>query len=185
MMKRIAMVALAASLVTACGDSGSADADGDGTITQEEMRAEMASAPDMQMRPGKWEQTMTITEFDIPGMPEEMKGMFEGQIGQTFTVSSCLTEEQVKQPEADFFGGEGQDDCEFQEFDRSGNTMSMRMTCSNMGGGTAKIAMEGEFGEEEYTLSMDNQVTGVQGMPGEGMSMKGTMKAKRVGDCAG
>lgn len=184
-MRRIAIVALAAGLVTACGDSGTADADGDGVISQDEMRAEIESGDNVEMRAGQWEQTMTITEFDIPGMPEEMKGMFESQIGQTMTFKHCLSEEDVANNQAEMFAAEGQENCEFQEFDRSGSNMTLRMTCSTPDGGTAKIAMDGTFGADSYSLTMDNTVSGIPGMPGDGMSMKGTMEAKRIGDCAG
>lgn len=184
MFKRYAAVTMAAVLVAGCGDSGTADADGDGVISESEMRAEMASGDNVEMRPGQWEQTMTITEFDIPGMPEEAKGMFSGQMGRSFTVTTCLTEEQVRNQTADMYAGEGQENCEFQEFDRSGGKMTLRMTCRTAEGGTAKVAMDGEFGADSYTLTLDNQVSGIPGMPGEGMSMKGTMEAKRIGDCA-
>ncbi|WP_394728552.1 DUF3617 domain-containing protein [Altererythrobacter sp. GH1-8] len=185
-MKRFAALALATGLLAACGsDNGTADADGDGVISADEMRDEMADGSNGKMRPGQWEQTMTITEFDVPGMPEEMKGMMSGQLGQTITMSHCLTEDEAAKTDADFFAGEGQENCEFQEFDRSGNRMTLRMTCSTPEGGTAKIAMDGEFSEDSYSLTMDNQVTGISGMPGGEMKMKGQMSAKRIGDCAG
>ena len=56
-----------------------------------------------------------------------------------------------------------------------------------MGGEWTKYETEqfGEFSEDSYSLSMDNQVTGISGMPGGEMKMKGQMSAKRIGDCAG
>lgn len=184
MIVRLLPLAAISLTLAACGsDSGTADADGDGVITQDEVRSEMAEGTNVEMRPGQWEQKMTITEFDIPGMPDEMKGMMSGQLGQTITISHCLTEEEVANTDADFFAGEGQENCEFQEFDRSGGAMTLRMTCSTPEGGTAKIAMSGEFNEESYSLTMDNEVSDVPGMPGGGMTMKGTMEAKRIGDC--
>jgi len=184
MMKRFAAIALSTGLLTACGsDTGTADADGDGVISPEEMRAEMADGSNVEMQPGQWEQTMTITEFDMPGMPDELKGMMDTQLGQTMTFKTCLTEEDAKKQDADFFAGEGMENCEFQEFDRSGNTMNLRMTCSTPDGGTAKVSMDGEFGAQAYTLTMDNEVSLGQSMGGQTMTMKGTMSASRIGDC--
>ena len=95
----------------------------------------------------------------------------------------CLTEEQLAGDNAEMFAAEGQENCEFQEFDRSGNQLTLRMTCKTPEGGTAKVAMDGEFGEDSYALAMETEVTDVPGMPGGGMTMKGTMSAKRIGDC--
>lgn len=180
-MRRVIFVAAAMSLLAGCGDSSGADADGDGNITAQEAAAEAASGGSLAMRPGRWEQKMEFTEINIPGMPAGMADMIRGQMGQGMTVTHCITEEDVQEPTPEMFSGEGQDNCKFEEFNRSGNNMRMRMSCDSEGGGTVNMAMNGEYGVEAYRLNMDMNATG--GEQGE-MNMKGTVSARRIGDCS-
>ena len=178
-MRTILATTACLALLAACSDGG-ADTNSDGEISNEEMAAEAASGDDVKMRAGQWEHTIEFTEFDMPGVPEGMRSMVAENMGGGITTKSCMTEEEVNRPDADFFGGEEQDNCTYDEFDRSGNKMTLRMTCDAGEGATAKVAMDGEFGEESFTLTMDNTVTGTQA--GD-MTMKGTVTGRRIGDC--
>ncbi len=178
-MRTIIAASACLALLAACSDGG-ADTDGDGEITQEEMVAEAASGGDVKLRPGQWEHTVEFTELDMPGVPANMQDMVKQQMGSGITTTTCMTEEEANRPSADFFGGEGNDDCTYEEFDRSGNKMTLRMTCDAGQGGTAKVAMDGEFAADSFTLTMDNKVTGTQA--GD-VTMKGTVTGKRIGDC--
>jgi len=175
-----AVMALSTSLaLAACGDSGGADADGDGKITQAEVIAEMADGSPVAMRPGEWEQTFEFTSAEIPGLPAEAQEMMKERMGSSFTSKACLTEKDVAKPDADFFSGQTDNNCTYDKFDRSGNAIEMQLTCDT-GGGIATMVMNGEFGEDEYTMAMDNTVSGT---PMGDMTMKGTMTARRIGDC--
>lgn len=179
-MRTILAASACLALLAACSDNG-ADADNDGTITKEEVVAEAASGGgDITMRAGQWEHTVEFTEIDLPGVPDNMKDMVRQNMGGKVTSTSCMTQEEAEKPDADFFGGEGQDDCTYEEFDRSGNKMKLRMTCDAGNGGTAKVAMDGEFGADRFTLKMDNTVSG--GQMGD-VKMKGTISGRRLGDC--
>ena len=180
-MRTIIAASACLALLAACSDGG-ADTDGDGEITSEEMAAEAASGGEMKMRAGQWENTIEFTEFDIPGVPASMKQMMAEQLGSAITTKSCITQEEVDKPDAGFFGGEKNDNCTYEEFDRSGDRMSLKMTCAMDGGGTTKVAMDGEFSEESFTLTMDNTMSGTQA--GD-VTMKGTVSGKRIGDCPG
>ena len=170
------------ALLGGCSDGG-ADADGDGTITEQEVAAEAASSGEIKMRAGEWENTIEFTEFDIPGVPEGMKDMIAGQMGKSITAKSCLTQEEADKPDAGFFNGEKNDDCTYDEFDRSGGKLKLRMTCdTDESGGSAKIAMDGKFGRDSFTMTMSNVVSGSEN--GD-VTMKGTISGKRIGDCAG
>tara|TARA_E500000305_G_scaffold103455_1_gene98975 strand:- start:736 stop:1032 length:297 start_codon:yes stop_codon:yes gene_type:complete len=79
-----------------------------------------------------------------------------------------------------FFGGEKNNDCTYDKFDRSGDTMEMAMTCKAGNGGVTRIEMTGKFGEDEYSMEMNNTVSGT---PMGDMVMKGKMTARRLGDC--
>lgn len=178
-MRTIIAATASIALLAACSDGG-ADTDGDGTITGEEMAAEAASGDGVKMRAGQWEHTVQFTDLEMPGVPEEMQGMVKQNMGSGITTTSCMTEEEANRPDADFFGGEGNEDCTYEEFDRTGNKMKLRMTCDAGDGGTAKVAMDGEFNAESFTLTMDNQVSGTQA---GAINMKGTVTGKRIGDC--
>ena len=65
-MRRIAILVAATALLAGCGDSGGADTNGDGEITAEEMAAEAANGPSMQMEPGQWEMKMDFAQMDVP-----------------------------------------------------------------------------------------------------------------------
>ena len=135
----------------------------------------------MRMKPGEWEQTFEVSELELPNMPEEMKGMMGGMARSAFTVSSCLNEEDLASPDADFFSMDGQENCTFEEFERLGNRMNIKMTCDAEEGGKAKISMQGEFEDDAYSLEMENRITG---MPIGDMTMKGRVMARRLGDCS-
>lgn len=180
-MRRIAILVAATALLAGCGDSGGADANGDGEITAEEMAAEAASGPSMQMEPGQWEMKMDFDQVDIPGLSADMKDMMMKQMSSGMTFNHCLTQDDVEKPNADFFGGDDNGDCTYQEFDRSGNTMKIRMTCTPDQGVTSTIAMDGEFSGDSFTMNMDNTTTG---NPMGDMVMKGTMSGRRIGDCS-
>jgi hypothetical protein len=62
-MNKIILLALP---VLALGACNSADT---GPKTPEQAAAEMTKA--VKMKPGKWQTTLTITKFDMPGAPPE------------------------------------------------------------------------------------------------------------------
>lgn len=178
-MRPIMLAPLAAAFVlSACGDSG-ADADGDGTITAQEAAAELASAP-MPMRPGEWEVKMQFDDVQVPGMGEQEAQMMRSFMSNGITSTTCMTEEDIKEPDPEMFGGDNDNDCTFDQFDRRGNAVAMKLTCKGDEGGVVKTALDGEFGAEAYSMKLETNVTG--GDAGN-MSMKGTLTARRLGDC--
>lgn len=182
-MRAMFFIATAAFALAACSDGGTdADTDADGAIASEDMAAEAVSGEGTTLRAGEWENTIEFTEFDIPGVPAAMKDMIAGQMGQSITTTSCITQADADRPDADFFGGEKNENCTYEEYDRSGDSLTLRMTCATDEGGTAQIAMDGDFGEESFTLTMDNRISGTQA--GD-VTMKGTVSGRRIGDCPG
>ncbi|MEL7738349.1 DUF3617 domain-containing protein [Citromicrobium bathyomarinum] len=185
-MRTLLAASACLALLAACSDGasdtpGSADANGDGDISSEEVAAEVASAGDaITMRPGQWENTIEFTEFDIPGVPANVKDMMAKQMGSSVTTKSCLTQEDADRPNADFFGGDKNENCTYDTFDHSGGKLTLRMTCKTDDGGTAKIAMDGAFADESFTLTMDHRISGTQ--TGD-VTMKGRITGKRIGDC--
>lgn len=181
-MRSIMLVPLAAAFaLSACGDSGSADTDGDGVISGEEAAAAFASSP-MPMRPGEWEQSVQLTDIQIPGMSEQELQLMRSFMGNAMTVSSCMTAEDMKDPDPEMFGGDDESDCKFDQFDRRGNAIAMKMTCNSDDGGVMNMTLSGEFAAEAYAMDLETRVTGGQT---DGAVMKGKLSSRRLGDCKG
>ena len=180
MQKLFMSVASAALLVgvTGCSDKG-ADADGDGKITAEEVAKEMDK---VTLEPGEWENTVEIVDVKIEGLPEGAPaGMLDSMKGKKTNSKSCMTEEQAKNPGAEFFAAQEKTDCEVKKFNMSGGAISSEMACTNMGGspGNMSMAMDGQYGPSSYDMNM--KMNG--GAAGMKMNITAKSSGKRVGDC--
>ncbi len=170
------------TLAMACSGGGNADGDGDGEISGEEAAAEMEAA-DINITPGQWEATVQLTEFDMPEMPEEMRGMMQEQMGETQTSASCITPEQAADPEGNMFGGEENDNCTYNEFNMSGGRMLIDATCQPEGApGTMTMRMEGNYSATSYDLTMNMSME--QGPMGP-MTMGGRVRGRHISDDCG
>ncbi|MEM1133417.1 MAG: DUF3617 domain-containing protein [Pseudomonadota bacterium] len=172
----LAAVSAGALMLSACG-SESADSDGDGEISADEAKEAMA---DVEMTPGEYEMTVSFSEIDAPGLPEAAKGAMMEQIGKGTTVKTCITEEQAKDPGASMFGQPEGSGCTMDKLERSGNEMSVDMTCEAQGMKIVSV-MDGTFEADGYAMDIDQKMTG---SPAGDMSMKGRIESKRIGDCA-
>ena len=176
-MKKILASAAAIALIAGCSDSG-ADADGDGKITAEEVAKEMN---EVTLEPGEWENTVEIVDVKIEGLPEGAPaGMMDSMKGRTTTSKSCITEEQAKDPGAEFFAAQEETDCEVKKFNMSGGAIESEMSCKNMGApGNMTMAMNGQYGPSSYdmTMSMKGDAGGMK------MDMSAKSSGKRLGDC--
>ncbi len=184
-MNKPILAALPLALLAACssgGETADADADGDGTVSQEEATEEMQSA-NIQLVPGTWEATVQLTEFDMPQMPPEARDMMQQQMGRTQTSTSCITPEQAANPEAEFFANQDDNDCSYSEFDMSGGNILIAASCQPEGmGGAMNMRMEGSYSPSEYdmTMTMDTD-TG----PAGPMRIAGRVTGRHVADECG
>lgn len=176
-MKRIIFIAAAPlALVGACSSGG--DADGDGAISQEEAAAEAAN---LRLEPGQWEATVQLTEFEMEGMPEEMRGAMREQMGQPQTSTTCITPEQAANPQAEMFGDDGNDDCTYSEFNMSGGNMLIAASCqSGDMPAPMNMRMEGSYTPTSYEMTMNMDMA--EGPTGP-MRMSGQVTGRRVGEC--
>lgn len=177
-MKKILASAAVVALISGCSDNG-ADADGDGKITTEEVAAEMN---EVSLEPGEWENTVEILDVEIEGMPNGAPaGLIENMKSQKTTSKSCMSEEQAKNPGAEFFSAQKEFDCEVKKFNMSGGAIDSEMSCTNMnqGAGQMTMAMTGQYGPSSYdmTLSMDGGAAGVN------MKITAKNSGKRIGAC--
>ncbi|MEZ5709377.1 MAG: DUF3617 domain-containing protein [Blastomonas sp.] len=187
-MKKTLVLAVALAplmALSACGDSGNADSDGDGKISSEEAAE---AAKDVKLDPGKWENTVEFVDisFDEAKLPPEARGfasgMLKSMVGQKQTTSSCLTPEEAAKPQADFFAGNKEDDCEYKTFNISGGKMKIDMTCTQKDKSEANISLSGNYSSDSYDMEMNMAMNSPQ--MGE-MTIKAKTNAKRVGECDG
>lgn len=182
-MRNYVMAATAALLVAGCGGN-SADTDGDGKISQDEVDAAVAA---VEIKPGQWENTVEFVdiEFDESQLPPEAQAflvpMLEAMKGQVQTNNNCVTPEEASKPQAEMFSGNEDADCEYTKFEFSGGDMNMAMTCNDPGSGTAKITNTGTYKEDSYDMQMkvelDDEQMGT-------MTITANAKGKHVGECA-
>lgn len=170
--------------LAACGGSASADADRDGTITQEEVEAAVAG---VEIRPGQWENTVEFVdiEFDDTQLPEEARAfvvpILDSLRGRVTTTNSCVTEEEASRPQAEMFSGNEDADCEYTRFDFAGGEVNMEMTCSDPASGTAKITNTGTYSETAYDMQMRVELE--QSEMGA-MAISATSKGRHMGACS-
>ena len=115
------------------------------------------------IRAGEWKSTGSIEEMSIPGMSAEESARMKATMAKSgiHEFSTCLTEEDVKQPEGSFFTGN--DQCRYDHFTMSGGKIDAAMRCPNQGGGTQVMTMKGTYAPERYDMSMEMKSAGGPG----------------------
>jgi hypothetical protein len=115
-------------------------------------------AADSPMKPGKWAVT---TQMDIPNMPIKMPPI---------TVSVCITEEDLKNPEGNV--PKQDKDCKIGDYSVDGNTVTWTVSCPKQ-----KMTGKGTIthGDDSYSGSMEMNM--------DGQTMKTKYSGKRQGDC--
>ena len=175
---RLAAISLAALLPLAACNMFDAPKEEGGDMTAEEVAEQLSQ---MKIQPGQWEATNEIISVSAPGVPPEA---LEQMIGQTSTVSNCITPEQAAQPNANFLAVQKTSDCTYQDWSMDDGRMSGTMTCT--GGqlpGTMTMKMDGTYSDEAYDMTMDMETAGLPG--GITMTVQARTTGERVGDCVG
>ena len=173
----VAFLAASALALGACGKSG--------PKSEEQVKAEVAGM--VKPRPGRYETTVKVLNFEIPGMPKEQSERFKGMFaGSGQSNGFCLTKEESEKGYKDFTKKLAQGNCTYDRFDASGGTLDARLTCQTGKGMTAVIEMSGKMTEESSDMHMKMEQTGAGPLAAKGLvKMEMEMSSKRVGDCAG
>ncbi len=175
------LIGMAAFALTACSDD-SADRDGDGTVSKEERSAEMASDGFIAMKPGRWETTFTFNDIQVPTLGAKQKQQIMDEMSKGASSVSCLSAEEAKKPGADFFGGDGSDNCTYRTFDMSGQKARLSLTCGMQGMGNVDIDLTGAMDESKFDF--DSNVAMRLPMVGS-VKLKGTAVGRYKGACKG
>jgi hypothetical protein len=157
-----------------------------------EVSAENASAEDVAkevaeaggagsfVSPGKWESKLTLLEMSMPGMPPEAAAQMKKTVG-TSTHLSCLTAEQARRPKEDFFAGANKN-CRYDRFSMGQGKIDAVMNCKDAQSSQTMV-MAGTYSANAYAMTMT--ATGAQAGAADGMKMRMSVEAKRLGACDG
>lgn len=176
-MRRIFSILAATAVLAACSDSGTADTDGDGTISSEEIAAEARDA--VRPDPGQYRSTTQLVDVEMPGAPPEMVDMMRANMSNR-TSEFCLTEEEVNEGFEAMAKRSQDGDCTFSKFDVDGGDIDAEMSCSMPQGSDMRMTMQGTGTptSSDMTMTMEGELPG---MGNAKMTMKVTNE--RIGDC--
>ncbi len=167
-------------VLAACGETGSADADGDGVISAEEMSAAVADREPMQ--PGNYQLSMEVLELEDPdSSPEELqqaRAFFE-MMG-SMAPPQCMSEEDLNGGMMEVAESMQNGDCEITSLTTSGNDMNAEMTCEAGGGGSANVTVD----STQTATSSEMTMTAVEAADGGERRLSMRIGMERVGDCS-
>jgi hypothetical protein len=149
-----------------------------------------ARAPD-RIQHGRWEFEVTTTSVEAPGLPEEAQQQARAALNQPQRNRECITPDKAANPLADLRDQLTRSQgvtCETSDDQFSGGVLRFAASCRNSAGaaGQLRFALDGRF--EAITLLADLSVDAeIPNPAGSGMLIvrtRGTIKGRRVGDCA-
>lgn len=163
---------LLAGSLTACGN-GEAEA---GLVSHDEIAESMRRLANEGefFQSGQWQSTSEILQLD--GASESEAAELKSKVGRQ-TFSTCLSEEEVSQPEADFFTGAASD-CVYSRFVMGEGRIEAAMRCVT-GTIVQDNILSGTYAPDRYDFTLTST-----GAPPDGERMVMTISARRVGDCA-
>lgn len=129
----------------------------------------------MQMRPGRWEGTMTVRNASPAGVGE-------GKPGETSTqpIKLCAGQQSAGNPVIT----QMQEGCRYDSFKLVGGKLDAIMTCARPEV-TLKNKLTGEFTADTYKIRSLTEATAESAGPLAGVKAESTIDARRTGDCRG
>jgi len=180
-MHKAAVIAAGVVALGACNQSPSVN-EKNASVDEVAAKVRAANGSEGFVKPGEWQSHVTIESFDIPGMPAEAVKQMRSSIAQNRenSFTSCLTEEDAKQPKGKFFTGN--DQCRYDHFTMGGGKIDAAMKCASGQGMTQVMTMKGNYSPTSYDMRMTMKGEGMSG-PASGMTMQMRVESKRVGEC--
>ena len=177
---RLPIVMALSAALAACSNEPEVDAR-NASVAEVAEQVREATDGEQFVRPGMWQSKVTIEQLEMPGMPPEMAERMKAMMAQhqERTSESCLTEEQAKRPNEDFFAGKD-NNCRYEHFTMGGGKIDAKMRCSADGGASQVMEMAGTYSPDTYQMRMATRTEGA-GTPG--MTMKLKVDSKRIGVC--
>lgn len=176
-------VAAPALMLAGCNaaEEGTADADGDGKISSEEMAG--AAKALTKLQPGEYKMSMELLEIEDANLSEEdIKKAKEGfAMMSNMAPPRCITGEEEDEGMMGLAKEMQNGDCETTKLNSSASKIDAEMTCSGPNG-TATVVLDGTASETSSSMTM------TMSQP-EGQDAGGPKKAvmrigmERTGDC--
>jgi len=166
----LALCTVAVAL-TGCGDKKSPEA----TASQAEASTTIATP-----KPGHWDVNLRMIDFDVPGMPQQMKDSIGQQISKAGAVATCLTPEEAARNDGKFFQPSNNKNCKSESFTMEDGKLAAKLTCTN-GPTKQTVDMQGTYGAEAYDLTLESKGEA----SGQPMKMSMRVTGKRTGECTG
>lgn len=164
--------------------SGGEEADTGEALDADDVVSRMDEGP--QLRPGQYEATASLLEFEVPGVPvsqtDAVKQMISAEFAKTNTF--CLTPEQAEGGPREMVQQMAESNCSFDRYDVTGTALDAEMSCAGGGGLEGSVKVNGTIEGETSSMVMET-IHQVPGVPGEGARMKLQMDSRRVGECTG
>lgn len=133
------------------------------------------------IEPGEWEMTMTVNEIDLPNADEAVRAQMASQTPPPQTTTVCVTPEQARDPDGGMFAPQGNENCEYANFDMSGGNMELEATCEGAGmPGEMHMTINGTYDRTSFTTDMEMEVEAPA--PVGAMTMSGTMTGEHKSD---
>ncbi|MEO7655062.1 MAG: DUF3617 domain-containing protein [Sphingomicrobium sp.] len=180
----IAMLSSLAALA-ACNQGPEVDAK-NASVEEVAAKVREATGDGQFIRAGEWKSTSAIEEMTVPGLSAEDNARMKQVMAKSgiHEFTTCLTEEDVKQPEGKFFTGN--DQCRYDHFTMSRGKIDAAMRCQSGGGGAQVMKMSGTYAPDNYQMRMEMKGEGMPGATGAAgaMIMRMRVDSKRIGDCS-
>jgi hypothetical protein len=182
-MKAILLLLTATVALGACNKSPTVNAK---NATPEEVAKkvqESGADQGLSVEPGLWQSKVTIEKFEVPGMPPEVAERMKSVMaqGSVHDSQNCLTPEEARKPEEDFFAGKDTS-CRYDHFTMGGGKIDAMMHCGKEGHATT-MRMAGSYSSDSYQMHMATEAdTGDEGAGA--MQMQMLVESHRVGECS-
>ena len=131
------------------------------------------------VRPGQWEQSVSLVNIEAPNMPPEAKQYMQRAMDKVQVHNVCLTKEQAENPREDFFTGADKN-CTYEHFNWGDGKIDLKLICKHQQA-TTTMAMAGTYSPDNYVLTMTS-TNNAKAAAGD-MTMTMKVDAKRVGEC--
>ncbi len=136
--------------------------------------------PALPMQAGLWETTVTFTDIKANGLSDNKKQKLLADMSEQLSGKACLSEEQARKPDADFFAGSSSDDCKYKKFDIKNGQLDLTLSCNMNAMATLDMDMKGTVGATALQLDVAPSLR--LPMVG-GVELRGTAQGRYLGAC--
>ncbi len=179
-MKRTAPLILVLALAACNQQTGSATITTNsqtGKVTTETTGNAPTSAAALDIKPGKWETTITTLDLKTTGLPKGMPANMMPPKPGPVKVTACVTAEDAKKGPGEMLK-DSKLDCTIKSNTFAGGVVSSDATCK-LPNGTMSMKMTGTYTPTEITYDSE---ASVDAGPVHSVTTKHTV-SRRIGDC--